>query len=163
VLSEYCTNLTKIEQHTVDVANPLPLVLEEFRVWLKEIVKTKNLILPKTHKSNLDGNCCIVTWTNWDFLIQMRNECNRKQLKKLSAFNQWMDLKEIYMEKCSPKDQYSFGQALARENLEFEGQPHSGIDDARMTARLAYKLHREGSYLRVTKDMNHFSTINRPF
>lgn len=163
ILSDYCTNLTKISQETVAQADPLPIVLEEFRVWLKEVIKEKDLIMPKTRKSNLDGNCCIVTWTNWDIQIQLRNECNRKQLQKLSVFNQWMDLKEIFMEKCTGKDQYSFGQALARENLEFVGTPHSGIDDARMTAKLAYKLHREGSYLRITKDMNHYAPINRSF
>ncbi|KAG5682363.1 hypothetical protein PVAND_011719 [Polypedilum vanderplanki] len=164
ILSEYCTNLTKISQATVDSAKVLQDVIEEFRIWLKELIKEKNLIMPKTKKSNLDGNCCICTWTNWDILIQLRNECNRKQLKKLSVFNQWMDLKEIFInERCSPKEQYSFSQALAKEGIEFIGQPHSGIDDARMTARLAYKLHTEGSYLRITRDMNHYSKINRPF
>ncbi|CAG9805131.1 unnamed protein product [Chironomus riparius] len=163
ILSDYCKNLTGISQETVDGATILQEVMEEFRVWVKQTIKDKDLIMPKTKKSNLDGNCCLMTWTNWDFLIQLRNECNRKQIKKPSIFNQWMDLKEIFLEKTLYKDSFSFGEALINQGMEFVGRPHSGIDDARMTAYLAHKLYKEGSYFRITKDMNHYSNFNRPF
>lgn len=162
-LSDYCINLTGISQETVNNGALIQDVLDEFRKWVKEVVKEKDLILPKMKKSNLDGNCALVTWTNWDFLIQLRNECNRKQLRKPSFFNNWIDLKEIYMERFPRKEQFSFSEALANSGLEFVGRPHSGLDDARMTALLAHKLHKEGAFLRITKDMNHYSKINRPF
>lgn len=100
---------------------------------IKETIKEKELILPKTKKSNLEGNCALVTWTNWDFLIQLRNECNRKQIHKPSFFNNWIDLKEIYIDRYPQKNQFSFGEALVQSGLEFIGRAHSGIDDARMT------------------------------
>lgn len=71
ILSDYCKNLTGISQETVDGANILQEVMDEFRIWVKKIIKEKELIMPKTRKGNLDGNCCLVTWTNWDFLIQV--------------------------------------------------------------------------------------------
>lgn len=162
-LSEYCINLTGINQETVDKGALIQDVIEEFRLWVKETVKEKDLILPKTKKSSLEGNCALVTWTNWDFLIQLRNECNRKQIRRPSFFNNWIDLKEIFLEKFSKKDQFSFSEALAISNLEFVGRPHSGLDDARMTALLASKLHKEGAFFRITKDMNHYAKLNRPF
>lgn len=67
------------------------------------------------------------------------------------------------MERLATKDQFSFGEALARSGLEFVGRQHSGIDDARMTALLAHKLHKEGAYFRITKNMNHYAKLNRPF
>lgn len=71
ILSDYCKNLTGISQETVDGANILSEVMEEFRIWIKQTIKENELIMPKTRKSNLDGNCCLMTWTNWDFLIQV--------------------------------------------------------------------------------------------
>lgn len=137
--------------------------MEEFRIWMKETIKEKDLVLPKSKKTDLDGNCCLMTWTNWDFLIQLRNECTRKQIRKPSFFNQWIDLKEIFMEKHLFKEQFSFGEALVNQGLDFIGTPHCGLDDARMTAHLARHLHKTGTYFRITKDMNHYAKINRPF
>lgn len=161
-LSDYCKNLTGITQETVDNGDLLADVVEEFRVWMKETIKEKQLVLPKTKKSNVEGNCCLVTWGNWDFLIQLRNECNRKKIRRSSFFNQWIDLKEIYIEKGTFKQQFTFGDALEQSGIKFVGRPHNGLDDARNTAVLAWKMHNEGSYLRITKDLNQHE-MNRSF
>lgn len=154
ILSEYCTNLTGITQDTVDSGELILDVVEEFRQWMKKTIKEYELVLPKTKKSNVEGNCGFCTWGNWDFLIQLRNECNRKKVRRPSFFNQWIDLKAIYVEKGTFKDQFTFGDALIQSGIEFVGRPHNGLDDARNTAMLAWKMHKEGSYLRITKDLN---------
>lgn len=153
-LSEYCVNLTGISQETVNEGELLPQVVEDFKVWMKMTIKEYGLVLPKTKKTNLDGNCALVTWGNWDFLIQLRNECKRKKIRYPSFFNQWIDLKEIYIEKGTFKDQFTFGDALEQSKIEFQGRPHNGLDDARNTAMLAWKMHKEGSFLRLTRDLN---------
>lgn len=155
LLSDYCINLTGITQDIVDNGELFSDVMDDFRKWMKETIKEFELVLPKTKKSNLEGNCALCTWGNWDFLIQLRNECNRKKVRKPSFFNQWIDLKEIYTEKGTFRDQYTFGDALAQSGIEFVGRPHSGLDDARNTANLAWKMHKEGSFLRITRDLNH--------
>ena len=127
ILSDYCKNLTGITQDTVDNGELFPDVMEEFRHWVKATIKEKSLILPKTKKSNPDGNCALVTWGNWDFLIQLKNECNRKKVRKPSFFNQWIDLKEIYIELGTFKNQFTFGEALEQAGLQFLGRPHNGL------------------------------------
>lgn len=163
ILSDYCINLTGILQETVDSGDLLADVIEEFRKWLKETIKEKQLVLPKTKKSNRDGNCALVTWGNWDFLIQLRNECQRKKIRRPSFFNQWIDLKEIYIEKGTFRDQFTFGDALVQSGIDFVGRPHNGLDDARNTAVLAWKMNKEGSFLRITKDLNSNHEMNRSF
>lgn len=162
ILSEYCVELTGITQDIVDGGDLLEDVITDFVKWIKEIISEYKLILPKTKRGNLMGNCILCTWGNWDFLIQLRNECSRKKIRRPPFFNQWMDLKEVYSEKGTFKQKYSFGDALLQSNLEFEGRPHSGLDDARMTAKLAAKMFKEGSILRITKDLNN-GILNRSF
>lgn len=153
-LSDYCKNLTGITQETVDEGELFPDVMEDFRKWVKSTAKEFQLLFPKYKKSNIDGNCAFVTWGNWDFLIQLRNECTRKKVYKPSFFNQWIDLKEIYIEKGTFKTQFTFGDALEQSGIKFVGRPHNGLDDARNTAQLAYQMHKEGCFLRITKDLN---------
>lgn len=70
-LSDYCKNLTGISQETVDGGELLEKVMEDFKRWIKETIREYGLILPKMKKSNREGNCALVTWGNWDFLIQL--------------------------------------------------------------------------------------------
>lgn len=127
ILSDYCKNLTGISQETVDDGELFASVMEEFRKWVKLTIKEKKLVLPKTKKSNLDGNCAFVTWGNWDFHIQLKNECNRKKVRKPSFFNQWIDLKQIYIELGTFKNQFTFGDALEQAGIKFVGRPHNGL------------------------------------
>lgn len=162
ILSDYCTELTGISQETVDKGELLEDVMEQFISWMKEIIARYDLILPKTKKSNLLGNCIICTWGNWDFLIQLKAECSRKKIRRPPFLNQWCDLKEVYTDKNAFKAKFSFGDALLHSNLPFEGRPHSGLDDARMTAKLAAKMRNEGLNIRITKDLNR-AFLNRAF
>jgi ERI1 exoribonuclease 2 len=56
----------------VNNGDSLANVLHDFTQWLKETIYEKGLILPKTNASNPVGNCAFVTWTNWDFEVQLR-------------------------------------------------------------------------------------------
>ena len=40
---------------------------------------------------------------------------------------------------------------LARMNMEFEGTPHSGLDDARNIARVVVRLLRDGASFRINE------------
>lgn len=41
--------------------------------------------------------CVFVTWTDWDLGTCLANECKRKNIKKPSVFNEWVDLKALYI------------------------------------------------------------------
>lgn len=158
-LSTYCTELTGIEQKTVDTGVPLQTALMMFHEWLRKELRSRNLILPKTSKSNLLGNCAFVTWTDWDFGICLHKECTRKRMRKAPYFNQWVDVRAIYREwyKYRP---CNFSDALSHVGLAFEGRAHSGIDDAKNLGALMYKMAIDGALFSITKDLTPYQTLN---
>jgi len=143
-LSSYCTELTGIQQKTVDSGVPLQTALMMFHEWLRKELRARNLTLPKMNKSNLLGNCAFVTWTDWDFGMCLAKECSRKRMRKAAYFNQWIDVRAVYREwyKYRP---CNFTDALTHVGLAFEGRAHSGIDDAKNLGALMCKMVRDGA------------------
>ncbi|XP_017838564.1 ERI1 exoribonuclease 2 isoform X2 [Drosophila busckii] len=158
-LSSYCTELTGIEQKTVDAGVPLQTALMIFHEWLRKELRARNLTLPKTSKSNILGNCAFVTWTDWDFGICLHKECSRKRMRKAPYFNQWIDVRAIYREwyKYRP---CNFSDALSHVGLAFEGRAHSGIDDAKNLGALTCKMVRDGALFSITKDLTPYQQLN---
>lgn len=170
-LSAFCIELTGITQAQVDGSQPLPAVLDGFVAWLKRNSSAEEaneedrpaLVLPKTNIVNRTGNACFVTWSDWDLGVCLRMECERKRLQaqRPGCLDQWMDLRAVYRTWYANSAK-NFGDALRRVGMRFEGRPHSGIADARNTARLACRMWRDGCPLRVTKDLKPFIVFNRP-
>lgn len=44
--------------------------------------------------------------------------------------------------------------------MRFIGREHSGIDDARNTAKLAYRFVKDGGTLKLTTDLNRYVLVN---
>ncbi|XP_032590661.1 ERI1 exoribonuclease 2 isoform X1 [Drosophila grimshawi] len=158
-LSTYCTELTGIDQKTVDSGVPLQTALMMFHEWLRKELRARNLLLPKMAKSNILGNCAFVTWTDWDFGICLHKECSRKRMRKAPYFNQWIDVRAIYREwyKYRP---CNFTDALSHVGLAFEGRAHSGIDDAKNLGALMCKMVRDGALFSITKDLTPYQQLN---
>uniref|UniRef100_A0A1A9Z5H2 Exonuclease domain-containing protein n=1 Tax=Glossina pallidipes TaxID=7398 RepID=A0A1A9Z5H2_GLOPL len=154
-LSAFCTKLTGIAQKTVDNGIPLQTALMMFQEWLRKELRARHLSLPKMTKDNKLGNCAFVSWTDWDFGICLHKECSRKRLKKPPYFNQWIDLRAIY-KKWYKYQPLNFADALRHVGLSFQGREHSGIDDAKNLAGLAYKLIKDGATLAITQDLTPF-------
>lgn len=161
LLSAFCTNLTGILQTQIDtVGVPLPTCLMLFDKWLKDIIERHQLMLPKTSRSAMQGNCALATWSDWDLGICLLKECERKRIKKNAYFDQWVDIKYVYKKwyKYSPKN---FSDALQHVGRVFSGREHSGIDDARNIAQLAHTMAREGAPIAITKDLKPFMVFNK--
>ncbi|XP_017123703.1 ERI1 exoribonuclease 2-like isoform X1 [Drosophila elegans] len=158
-LSSYCTELTGIQQKTVDSGVPLQTALMMFHEWLRKELRARNLTLPKMSKSNILGNCAFVTWTDWDFGICLAKECTRKRMRKAAYFNQWIDVRAIYRSwyKYRP---CNFSDALSHVGLAFEGRAHSGIDDAKNLGALMCKMVRDGALFSITKDLTPYQQLN---
>ncbi|XP_016929511.1 3'-5' exonuclease Snipper isoform X3 [Drosophila suzukii] len=158
-LSSYCTELTGIQQKTVDSGVPLQTALMMFHEWLRKELRARNLTLPKMNKSNLLGNCAFVTWTDWDFGMCLAKECSRKRMRKAAYFNQWIDVRAVYREwyKYRP---CNFTDALTHVGLAFEGRAHSGIDDAKNLGALMCKMVRDGALFSITKDLTPYQQLN---
>ncbi|XP_041630745.1 3'-5' exonuclease Snipper-like [Drosophila kikkawai] len=158
-LSNYCTELTGIQQHTVDTGVPLQTALMMFHEWLRQELPLRQLSLPKMSESNILGNCAFVTWTDWDFGVYLEKECIRKRLQKMAYFNQWIDVRAIYRSwyKYRPAN---FGDALTHVGLAFVGRAHSGIDDAKNLGALMCKMVRDGALFSITKDLTPYQKLN---
>lgn len=160
-LSDFCTNLTGITQNIIDTNGiPLATCLMLFDKWLKEMTAIHSLVLPKTSRTAMQGNCALATWSDWDLGICLLKECDRKRLKKNAYFDQWIDIKYIYKKwfKYSPKN---FSDALQHVGCTFRGREHSGIDDSRNIASLAHLMAREGAPIAITKDLKPFMVFNK--
>ncbi|NWT04793.1 ERI2 exoribonuclease, partial [Mionectes macconnelli] len=156
ILSEFCTKLTGITQNQVDEGVPLNICLSKFMKWIQNIQKEKKIIFSTDTQSNfpLEAKACaFVTWTDWDLAVCLQYECKRKQLRKPDIFNSWIDLKATYRAFYNRKPKGLNG-ALQDLGIAFVGREHSGLDDSRNTARLAWRLICDGCVLKVTKSLD---------
>ncbi|NXP35835.1 ERI2 exoribonuclease, partial [Leiothrix lutea] len=156
ILSEFCTELTGITQNQVDEGVPLNICLSQFLKWIQKIQKEKKIIFSTDSQSNSTSEakaCAFVTWTDWDLGVCLHYECRRKQLRKPDILNSWIDLKATYRAFYNRKPKGLNG-ALQDLGIAFEGREHSGLDDSRNTARLAWRLICDGCVLKVTKSLD---------
>ncbi|NXE03508.1 ERI2 exoribonuclease, partial [Lophotis ruficrista] len=156
VLSEFCTELTGITQNQVDEGVPLNICLSQFLKWIQNLQKEKKIIFNADILSNSTSEakpCTFVTWTDWDLGVCLHYECKRKQLRKPDFLNSWIDLKATYRTFYNRKPKGLSG-ALQDLGIAFAGREHSGLDDSRNTARLAWRLICDGCVLKVTKSLD---------
>ncbi|XP_009950789.1 PREDICTED: ERI1 exoribonuclease 2, partial [Leptosomus discolor] len=159
ILSEFCTELTGITQNQVDDGVPLNICLSQFLKWIQKIQKEKKIIFSTDILGNSTSEakaCTFVTWTDWDLGVCLQYECKRKQLRKPDILNSWIDLKATYRAFYNRKSKGLNG-ALQDLGMAFAGREHSGLDDSRNTARLAWRLICDGCVLRVTKSLDKVS------
>ncbi|XP_027525601.1 ERI1 exoribonuclease 2 isoform X1 [Corapipo altera] len=156
VLSEFCTELTGITQNQVDEGVPLNICLSQFMKWIQKIQREKKIIFSTDTQSNFSSEakaCTFVTWTDWDLGVCLQYECKRKQLRKPDILNSWIDLKATYRAFYNRKPKGLNG-ALQDLGIAFVGREHSGLDDSRNTAHLAWRLICDGCVLKVTKSLD---------
>nr|XP_009937539.1 PREDICTED: ERI1 exoribonuclease 2 [Opisthocomus hoazin] len=153
VLSVFCTELTGITQNQVDEGVPLHICLSQFFKWIQKVQKEKKIVFSSDVPSHSGAKpCTFVTWTDWDLGVCLQYECKRKQLQKPDFLNSWIDLKATYRAFYNRKPKGLSG-ALQDLGIAFSGREHSGLDDSRNTARLAWRLICDGCVLKVTKSL----------
>ncbi|XP_012983021.2 ERI1 exoribonuclease 2 [Melopsittacus undulatus] len=156
ILSEFCTELTGITQNQVDEGVPLSICLSQFLKWIQKIQMEKKIVFGTDIPCNSTSEakaCTFVTWTDWDLGVCLHYECKRKQLRKPDILNSWIDLKATYRVFYNRKPKGLNG-ALQDLGIAFTGREHSGLDDSRNTARLAWRLICDGCVLKVTKSLD---------
>ncbi|XP_053132355.1 ERI1 exoribonuclease 2 [Hemicordylus capensis] len=156
VLSEFCTQLTGIKQHQVDEGVPLHICLSQFSKWIQRLQKEKNIVCSSAHSSCAASEgrlCAFVTWSDWDLGVCLQYECKRKQLRKPDILNSWIDLRATYKLFYSRKPKGLNG-ALQDLGIVFAGREHSGLDDSRNTARLAWRMICDGCLMKITKSLD---------
>ncbi|MGB5982651.1 MAG: 3'-5' exonuclease [Nonlabens sp.] len=121
ILSEFCKELTTIDQNDVDSADYFQNVISEFKNWVK--------------KGNQDYILC--SWGYYD-RKQFESDCDIYGIDK-----QWIEkhisLKHQYGKFKKLKRSIGMKNALISENIPMTGTHHRGIDDARNIAKIFVK------------------------
>jgi 3'-5' exoribonuclease 1 len=126
VLTPFCTELTGITQATVDAAMHLEAVLHK----LEEFMKSYKILsfMPCT-----DGP--------WDFSKFLMPELERKKLPIPAWTKKYLDVRREFQFRFNLPRWVGVSEMLGIIGTEFEGRPHSGLDDARNIARIVRAIH----------------------
>lgn len=117
VLTDFCRELTGIEQVDVDAAAGFATGLDEFATWFRAY-----------------EGFLFCSWGDYD-RRQFERDCKYHSIDyPLGA--QHVNLKEEYARKRGLRRGRGLGNVLDAEGIPFEGRPHRGIDDARNIAKL---------------------------
>jgi 3'-5' exoribonuclease 1 len=111
-LSNFCRQLTTINQVDVNRAQQFPAVIEEFQEWA--LVWEEDYLL--------------CSWGSFDRKMLIK-DCKLHRLDHEWA-EQHVNLKEQYRALHRLRDSVGLQRALRRENMPFTGVPHRGISDA---------------------------------
>lgn len=139
LLSDFCKDLTGIQQIQVDRGVTLSEALLRHDKWLEK-------------KGIKNTNFAVVTWSNWDCRVMLESECRYKKIRKPPYFNRWINLKVPFREvfggvRCNLKE------AVQMAGLAWQGRAHCGLDDAKNTARLLALLMHRGFKFSITNSI----------
>ncbi|RZC40293.1 RNase T domain containing protein, partial [Asbolus verrucosus] len=149
-LSDFCISLTGIQQNQVDNGIPLPTCLLLFMRWITDKMKMYNMDFPNSDTRD-KKKCVFATWSDWDLGICLKNECTRKRINYHDMFRKWINIKTLF--KLHYQKSFSgLSGALSEVGLQFEGNQHCGLHDARNTAKLAGKMIAHGVKLQITRN-----------
>lgn len=117
-LSDFCTQLTSIQQADVDGAPHFPEAVMRFREWFKET----------------EGPYVLCSWGFYD-RNQLQSDCEIHGMD-----NEWVhshiSLKHQYAKFMGLRRGIGMKGALAKEGFTLDGTHHRGIDDARNIAKI---------------------------
>ncbi|KAI4382945.1 hypothetical protein MLD38_008836 [Melastoma candidum] len=139
LLTDFCKDLTGIQQTQVDRGITLGEALLSHDRWLEK-------------KGIKNANFAVVTWSDWDCRVMLESECRYKKIRKPPYFNRWINLKVPFGQafggvRCNLKE------AVEMAGLTWQGRAHSGLDDAKNTARLLALLMRRGVRFSITNSL----------
>ncbi|WP_017905598.1 exonuclease domain-containing protein [Pseudomonas asplenii] len=120
LLTPFCRELTHISQANIDAAAPLAEVWEAFERWLGQ------------HRTRLEG------WASWGDYDRRQLEQDWRQLQVTSLLNgvPHANLKQRFAKARKLHKPLGLNGALQLAGLQFSGQQHRALEDARNTARL---------------------------
>ncbi|MNJ66785.1 sporulation inhibitor KapD [compost metagenome] len=120
LLTPFCRELTHITQANIDAAQPLGEVWPAFERWLGQ------------HHTRLEG------WASWgDYdRKQLLQDWQQLGLASMLANVPHMNLKQRFAKARRLERPLGLNGALQLAGLQFNGQQHRALEDARNTARL---------------------------
>ena len=135
-LSKFCTDLTGIQQQTVDLGANLEEVIKKHIAWLR--LNDLEVIPGDGGKS-----FAYLTCGDWDLKTCLPNQLAFYGKKPHVCFHRWINIKHVFTEIIGQKAGGMVGM-LKILNLKLEGRHHSGIDDCRNIHQIAQQLLKQG-------------------
>lgn len=132
IVSKFCTDLTTITQDDINFAMHADIVIMEFFRWAYDTDRDPQAWLENT---------IFISWGLYD-KRQMRDDLRLNGLNvNLINDDNHRSLKHLHSEwnKLNYPKGVGLGSACKFEKIEFTGQPHRGIDDARNVAKIFKK------------------------
>ncbi|XP_023573431.1 3'-5' exoribonuclease 1 isoform X2 [Octodon degus] len=141
-LSDFCISLTGITQDQVDGADTFPEVLKKVIDWMK----LKEL--------GTKYKYCILTDGSWDMSKFLNIQCQLSRLKYPSFAKKWINIRKSYGNFYKvPRSQTKLTIMLEKLGMDYDGRPHSGLDDSKNIARIAVRMLQDGCELRINEKM----------
>lgn len=139
-LSEFCVKLTGITQKMVDEAKTFNEVLNQAVSWLQE----KELGTKYKYTFLTDGS--------WDMGKFLRTQCKLSHIRYPQFARKWINIRKSYGNFYKvPRTQTKLICMLENLGMQYDGRPHSGLDDSRNIARIAIHMLKDGCELRVNE------------
>eukprot|EP01127_Copromyxa_protea_P019713 TRINITY_DN645_c0_g1_i1.p1 TRINITY_DN645_c0_g1~~TRINITY_DN645_c0_g1_i1.p1 ORF type:complete len:253 (+),score=40.22 TRINITY_DN645_c0_g1_i1:36-794(+) len=160
-LTTFCTELTGIKQEQVDQGIYLADALLLFEKWLEE----HNFVGLKFGPKNLHPGktFAILTDGPWDLRNFLYLECLRKGIDcDKDYFKRWVNIRWLFGEFYKSRRR-NISSMLKQLGMTFEGNPHSGIDDAFNIARIASQMISDGCVLYINDSLQNPVDGNRDF
>lgn len=125
-LTDFCKNLTSIQQSDVDGASYFSESLTSFLRWVEAHI-------PTTPFRN-------VIWGSWGVYDrnQMMADCNVHGTQY--PFGRHWNIKQAYSRYRGVKKGYGLKKALKQLDIPFEGVAHRGVDDAIMISKIVREV-----------------------
>jgi len=137
ILSNFCIELTGIEQHQVDAAPTFPEVLRNVENWLNE----RQLLTPTNKR-----RCAFATDGPWDFAKFLRLQCRFSSIPYPRWAKKWINIRKEFSSFYSVQ-RCGIEKMLQNLGLRFDGRHHSGLDDSINIARITLELMKDGCVL----------------
>ncbi|MXQ84216.1 hypothetical protein E5288_WYG014174 [Bos mutus] len=142
-LSDFCISLTGITQDQVDKADTFPQVLKKVIDWMK----LKELGTKYKYSILTDGS--------WDMSKFLNIQCQLSRLKYPPFAKKWINIRKSYGNFYKvPRSQTKLTIMLEKLGMDYDGRPHSGLDDSKNIARIAVRMLQDGCELRVNEKMH---------
>nr|XP_048312537.1 3'-5' exoribonuclease 1 isoform X2 [Myodes glareolus] len=136
-------NTHTLEIDQVDRADAFPQVLKKVIEWMK----SKEL--------GTKYKYCILTDGSWDMSKFLNIQCQLSRLKYPPFAKKWINIRKSYGNFYKvPRSQTKLTIMLEKLGMDYDGRPHSGLDDSRNIARIAIRMLQDGCELRINEKIH---------
>lgn len=121
ILTDFCKELTTINQSDVDNAEVFEVVIPEFQKWVDSIVGRNEYTF--------------FSWGGFDKNI-LKRQCDELNVKGIKMIHHHVNAKQLFADKNNLNRACGVWKALKMKNMQFEGTQHRAFSDAYNIARL---------------------------